>query len=741
MLFARYILPWYGGVPAVWTICMLCFQVILVAGYAYSHLIVRKLSARGQRWTHVCVVLAALTLVGALALAWGTPLLPGDRWKPDADDWPAVHIVSLVAVALGVPFFVTATTSSLVQAWFAYAFPGAATYRLYALSNLGSLLGLASYPAVVERLLPLRAQAWWWAIGFALLGVSIAGCALVVRRAGRERPEPVNDPLTAVSPPRVVDCVLWLALAACPSALLLATTNYMSQEIAVFPLLWMLPLALYLLSFVLVFESDRWYARGVWAGLLVLAVALSTLALDRGVWAHVLLQTGLPAAALFIACMVCHGELARLKPAPEHLTAFYLAVTVGGAVGGACVAVAAPAVFLGTWEYPLTLWAAAALAFVTFAFDASSPVRARPIETAAATLAAGVGVAIYTYREWLFPSGVEISDWWLFGAPAAGAALGFGIHFGLGRRVMSSAGGGTTVVALAAAALGLAATAAALYEISIAPTRYAVEQARSFYGIVHVVDELDHDALIPAYKLRHGRIAHGQQFRDDKRQEPTTYYGPDSGIGLAIQNHPHRAAGLRLGVVGLGVGTLAAYGLPGDRFRFYELNPDVVRLSGLNGSTFSYLRDSAASIEIVPGDARLALEAELARGLSHKFHVLALDAFSSDAVPIHLLTREAIEVYLKHLDPGGILAIHISNRYVELRPVIRGLADHFGLARKIVSSEKHGHWWACTWALLARDGSRLEIKPIADAADDLDTEKRSVLWTDDYSNLIRLLKL
>ena len=740
MLFARYILPWYGGVATVWTICMLCFQVILVAGYAYSHLLVHRLSPAAQRRVHLLVVAASLALVTALAAAWTVPLLPDSGWKPSADDVPALHIVALVAVALGVPFFVTATTSSLVQAWFAAAFPGASTYRLYALSNLGSLLGLVSYPALVERWLTVRAQAWTWTAGYVLLALAIAACAVIAaRRGGAVTPVP-GERLTVVPPPRVPVLVLWLLLAACPSALLLATTNYMSQEIAVVPLLWMLPLALYLVSFILCFESDRWYARGSWSAILMLAVVLGALALERGVWAHVLLQTGIPAFVLFAACMVCHGELARLKPSPQHLTTFYLTLTAGGAIGGAFIAVAAPILFRGTWEYALTLWLTAALALVTLARDPRSPLRTRVVETTVAMLAISAAIPIYCFRDWLFPPGTEVDDAWLFGAPAVGTAVALGANYVASRRgaVPVPAGTAGAAMAIASAVVGLVAVGFSLWEVSIAPVRNAVHHSRSFYGIVHVMYEADEDTKAPAYKLRHGRIVHGQQYDGDNRLEPTTYYGRESGVGLAIGHHPRRDTGLRIGVIGLGVGTLAAYGNAGDTVRFYELNPDVIDLSD---RIFTYVRDSFARVELVRGDARLALEAERSRGARQRFDVLAIDAFSSDAIPVHLLTREAIAVYLDHLDPGGILAIHISNRYVELKPVIRGLATHFGLAHTVISSEKHDVAWRCTWALLARDPTRLAVEAIASAAEPDDGDRRSVLWTDDYSNVLRLLKL
>jgi hypothetical protein len=537
--------------------------------------------------------------------------------------------------------------------------------------------------------------------------------------------------------------VLWLALAAAPSALLLATTNYVSQEIAVIPFLWIVPLSLYLASFVLTFESDRWYVRGVWATLLALGITLSAFVLERGVWAHVLLQIGVAAFTLFAACMVCHGELARTKPAAARLTSFYLALTLGGALGGAFVSLAAPVLFPGTWEYPLGLWMVAALALVTFHRDRGSPLHASPAWTLVVTAASTIGVAAYIFRH-VLPWTPEISDVWLFGTPAMVAIAGLTSrawgHRRWRRATAIVRGRRRAALTTVAVALGLGVVGIALAHVAWSPLANAVERSRSFYGIVHV-EAVDPDGDEYVLRLRHGRILHGVQYQaPDLRREPTSYYGRDSGIALGLEHHPRRAAGLRVGVVGLGVGTLAAYGSPRDTLRFYEINPEVVRLAGPAARTFTYVRDSAARIEIAVGDARLALETELARARPQRFDVLAIDAFSSDAVPAHLLTREAVRVYLAHLDPGGILAMHISNRYLELKPVLRGIAAHFGLAHVFVSSEDGERAWRSTWALLARDPARLAVAPIADAADAEPANAPAVLWTDDYSNLLARLK-
>jgi hypothetical protein len=737
LLIGKYILPWYGGVPMVWTACMLCFQVALLLGYAYAHVIVRRLPAPRQRLVHLIAVAGSVVLIALLAARWGVPLLPGSGWKPLPTDAPLWHIVQVLAVAVAAPFLVAATTSPLLQSWFGTAYPATSPYRLYALSNLGSLLALLTYPALFEVWLPLRAQAWFWTVSFLVFALGIVGCALATRAASLPRATHAD----AAPAPRARDWILWLALSACPSALLLATTNYVSQEIAVVPFLWIVPLSLYLASFVITFDSERWYVRGAWATLLALGVTLSAFVLGRGTQAHVLLQLAVAALALFAACVVCHGELARAKPAASHLTSFYLALTVGGALGGVLVSLVAPVVFPATWEHPLGLWLVAVLALVTFARDRRSPLHLAPGWTLAVTVPCALAVAAYVFRASL-PWTPEIPDAWLFGAPAAVAGAGLTSQAWLQRRRRPRADTAPPRrAALVTGAVGLAVIVVgiALGHVAWQSLGGAVEHVRSFYGIVHVEE---HDPVGgPIMRLRHGRIIHGTQYQtEDRAREPTAYYGRSSGIGLAIEHHPKRETGLRIGVVGLGAGTLAAYGQAGDVLRFYELNPDVIRLAGREGRTFTFVRESEADVEIVGGDARVALEAELARGAPQRFDVLAIDAFSSNAIPAHLLTREAVAVYLAHLDPGGILALHITNRHVDLEPVVRGLAEHFGLTHVFVAGIGGAITWKSDWALLSRDPARLEVPEIEEAASTEPSAAPVAVWTDDYSNLLSRLR-
>ena len=746
LLIGKYLLPWYGGVATVWTLCMLSFQLLLLAGYAYSHLLVRQLPQRAQRALHIAVAIAALIVVGVSAIGWSAPLLPDASFKPDAAESPAWHVIRVLAIAVGVPFFVVATTSPLLQAWFGAAYPGLSPYRFYALSNLGSLLGLLTYPTLVETSLPLPAQAWLWTVGFVLFVIGLATCA--VGTAERPDDAPVSAPRTRAASPHAPSHpvqLLWIALAACPSLLLLATTNYMSQEVAAFPFLWTLPLALYLVSFIVCFDREQWYARGPWAILLVLGVTLSAFVLERGVWVRGLLQIGVPLLALFAASMVCHGELARLKPPTAHLTSFYLAITVGGGAGGAIVALVAPQVFAGIWEFPLGIWLAATLAVVALRRDPDSPLHTHVAWTVV-TAIAGVAVSVYVFRESLPVPLPPISDRWLFGVPIVIAIGGLALHARSGRRPRSASvrrplGGWRARVMTGVVAAALAVLGIALAHLAWEQRRYALAHSRTFYGMVAVewTGDTDDDRAV---RLRHGRITHGVQYgAEEKRLEPTSYYGRESGIGLAIELHPRRAEGLRIGVVGLGVGTLAAYGQSHDTIRFYEINPDVIRLAGHDSGWFTYVRESEATVEIALGDARLVLEAELARGAPQRFDVLAIDAFSSDSIPVHLLTREAVATYLAHLRPDGVLAFHISNRYLELKPVVRGLAAHLGLTYAFVSTDESELTWRTSWALLARDPSAVASATLAPVTDTEPENPTAVLWTDDYSDIIRLLKL
>jgi SAM-dependent methyltransferase len=696
LVIAKYILPWFGGTPAVWTTCMLFFQVLLLAGYAYAHLVVTRLKPRLQGYVHAVVVAASVAMLAEQLSLWQTPILPGPGWKPTSGDFPILHILTVLTVGVGLPFFVLSTSSSLLQAWCSRAMPGRPVYRLYALSNAGSLLALVTYPFVVEPQLPLRWQAAGWAGLYTMYAALCVWLALRATKAGTLEPTlpnagsqvpnlpsgqagPAVDS-SYVEPTRLVR-TLWFLLPAAGSVLLLATTNAMCEDIAVVPLLWVLPLALYLLSFIICFDRPAWYHRAAFTTAAVVAVGL-LVAVIAGAFKNLNLAGPIAAFALvlFACCMICHGETARLKPPTRHLTAFYLTVAAGGAAGGLFVGVVAPNLFSRLWEFYIGLFLTGLGLGLAMLRDRSS--------------------CLYGRRRW----------YWRY----------------------------TTVLVIVALAIG----PLGLVAHGMSGTLRLV---RNFYGILRVTDYNPHNKEVKATTLYHGRILHGLQYRDPAlRNKPTEYYAVDSGVGLAILNHPARALGpdgrghMRVGIVGLGAGTLAAYGRPGDVYRFYDINPAVVTFSYGPRRVFTFIEDSPATVDVVMGDARLSLEHQEPQD----FDVLALDAFSGDAVPVHLLTLEAFEGYLRHLRPGGVLAVHVSNLYLDLGRVVQTAAERLGLASGLVERPSHSEQdWGSGWVLVTRDELFFEIPAIQEAA--VRPEPGTALarpWTDDYSNLLEVLR-
>ncbi len=665
-LMGKLILPWYGGGPAVWTTCMLFFQVLLLAGYGYAHWVAVRLRPRSQAVVHGVLLVAAAAVL---------PILPGARWKPGSLADPTWHILALLAASVGLPYLVLSATAPLVQAWFSRTCPGRSPYRLYALSNAGALLALLSFPFVMEPLVGARRQAIGWSLAFVAYAALMGWCVLRTwRLPAAAGPGGQDGDVGEGDAPSLLRRVFWVALPACGSVLLLAITNQLCADVAVVPFLWVLPLALYLLTFVLAFHSARCYPRVLLGFWLPLVLAWMLWLMYKDVDASLGWQVVGYSVGLFVCCMVCHGELVRLKPSPRHLTSFYLLVAAGGALGGVLVTLVAPRVFPAYFELHVGLLACGALALGAWWYNAGERTR---------------------WRGW--------------------------------RR--------------AALALGSVAMLAGLTVALALDRRRTLKDCesihRNFYGVLRVENYLTEDPDAAYTALVHGRISHGNQFQSDEgRWLPTSYYGEQSGVGLAL-GQLVRAEGRRIGVVGLGVGTLAVYGREGDAVRFYEINPEVKRLAT---SRFTYLGDSAAAWHIEMGDARLSLERELARGEPQQFDLLALDAFSSDAIPVHLLTREAFATYLRHLRPKGVLAVHTSNRYLDLVPVLLAHADHFGLATAVIDSDEDDMMLidAAVWVLLSRDAELFESGDIGAAAEATVSERRCH-WTDDFSNLLEVL--
>jgi hypothetical protein len=674
-LIGKYILPWFGGTPGVWTTCMLVFQVLLFGGYLYAHLTSRWLSGRMQAGLHVALLAGACLML---------PIIPGKSLEPTGSQEPIIAIVLLLALTVGLPFFALSATGPLLQSWHSRTHPGRPPYRLYALSNVASLLALISFPAVFEWLFATSLLARIWSLCFGGFAVLCAICAW--RMAGHRGPEPAELLPKAVkhdsSPPSAGTRMLWFALAMVPSTLLLATTNQVCMDIASVPFLWVLPLTLYLLSFILCFESERWYSRRYLMPATAVALGCIYPVLSWGntlpLWVQVLAFF----SALFLSAMVCHGELYARRPHPQHLTAYYLLIAAGGAAGGIFVGVVAPLVFGGYYELHLGLFACSILMLVV----------------------------LYTDPKGRFGRGRSSWAWVCFvgGAGALGALL------------LDNAQdtGGYQIASEGASNAGA--------------KNYVLTRERTFYGILRVAssETTYKDQIQPIDLLINGRTTHGFEYTDPALSSiPTAYYDHLSGIGkLLSQGDGDKPR--RVGIVGLGIGTLAAYARPGDMYRFYEINEHVEPIAR---RYFHFLEQCRGKVEVIPGDGRLSLERESPQN----FDLLILDAFSSDAVPIHLLTREAFAVYLRHLAPNGVLAFHVSNWHFDLRSVVEGAAEAHHLTGVTIRSGVTNYGsTGSEWELLARSAEPLAAPPIQQAA--TPPSGRRVLWTDDHASLFRV---
>jgi SAM-dependent methyltransferase len=640
---------------------MLFFQIALLLGYSYAHWVTSSLTPRRQMIVH-----AALLCVSLFCL----PIIPSSWWKPSGMEDPLLRIIGLLGATIGLPYFLLSSTSPLLQAWMARAGTGAIPYRFFALSNLGSMLALLSYPIMVEPTLTNKEQAWSWSAGYALFAVL---CAFTAFRASAFAPAAravVQDDALPAEAPTMRRYLLWISLAASASALLLSVTTHITENVASIPFLWILPLALYLLTFILCFEGSIWYQRIIFLPLFAVAIGALAWGIGHGYGAYDFRwQIAIYATCLFVCCMVCHGELARTKPDARHLTGFYLMISVGGAVGGLFVAFLAPHIFNAFYEFPIAV--------------------------AGATLAV---LAVYFRDEPILDSLKSPRQWvWL---------ASFFLIVYLGRY---------------------------LYEGVRDEADNPVYLGRNFYGALRVNDSKPTVDQAGIRALTHGTINHGDQFLDPvRRREPTTYYGHDTGIGRAIDDL--QATGpLKVGVVGLGTGTIAAYSRPFDTYVYYEINPMVLYIAH---KYFYYLDDSKAKLSVELGDARLTLERQQPQG----FDVLAVDAFSSDSIPVHLLTNEAFALYWRHMKPSGILAIHISNRYLDLGPVVEQEAKALGKPAILISSDddEQADTSTADWVLVTTNQTALDH--LTHFSSKIEKKPKLRMWTDDYSNLWEILK-
>jgi SAM-dependent methyltransferase len=672
-IIAKQIVPWFGGSASVWSACLTFFQLVLLAGYAYSDL-VQRLQPKAQTSLH-----ATLLVVSLISL----PILAADSWKPMGDEAPLLRILGLLAVTIGLPYFMLSTTGPLIQSWWAREQhdPQMAqrAYRLFALSNAGSLLGLVSYPFIIEPYVSTQHQAWVWSTAYAVFTVLVILVGLrAMRRPMASAPSGGVQTGTEESTHRISlqDHFFWFCMAGLATLLLLAISSHITQNVASIPFLWILPLSLYLLTFVLAFEGRGgrgWYRRETFMlpALAVSAIMAWGLVADDGIMR---IQEAIPLylGGLFLVCFFCHGELAQAKPPARKLTRFYFMVALGGACGGLTVSLLAPHLAPFYWELPAGLLAVALMALWV----------------------------VLRQAETLLPTRVLF----VVGAVASMTATVYYTHDHIDSLFHNN-------------------------EVA----------SRNFYGTLRVNEARYEGQDHATRRLVHGVILHGLQSSDPAlRRMATTYYGPESGAGLAInwyaQNRPN---GSRVGVVGLGVGTLAVYGRAQDHYRFYEINDAVIDLAQ---DQFTYLSDSPAEKSFSLGDARLQLEREPPQA----FDVLVIDAFSSDAIPVHLITQEAMAVYLRHLKPDGAIVFHVTNRYLRLPPVVQQLAHGAGLMAMLLShqpDDTSGRLLASTdYVLVTRNKALMADPEIQDAEYIIEPITGLRLWTDDFNNLLQVLK-
>ena len=654
-IMAKQILPWFGGSASVWNTCVFFFQLLLLLGYVYAHGLVRFASPKAQALIHIAML--ALCLLSL-------PVIASGYWKSGETD-PALRILLMLAATVGLPYFLLSSTSPLLQAW--YARTMAAPYKLFAISNAASLGGLLAYPFLIEPVLNLAQQAWLWSVGFVLFACFCAYVAVLsalAARRGGERQSP-HEPVGAAPTARLR--LYWIALSALGSLALISVTAFVAQNIASMPLIWVAPLAFYLITFILAFGGRDYSGWGI--ALPALALSVAMIATYRTIDFIQEFQFSLPLfmAGLFFVCMFCHGQLAATKPHPSRLTEFYILISLGGALGSLAGSMIAPLVLNGDFEMPITLALVAAL---------------------------------IAWR-----------------ARSAASAMRYGVAI-----VAAIAGGG------------------AIWQIA---DQYASARilTRNFYSSLRILDVGAGDARMRV--MEHGGVSHGSQYLDPKRRgEALAYYSPSSGVALAIARQRELANGRPLtgGFIGLGAGALAAYGEKGDVFRFYEINPQVIDLARRE---FTYLADSKAQVPVALGDARLVLENEK----PHAFDLIVVDAFSGDAIPLHLLTREAVAIYRKHLRPDGVLLFHISNRFVDLRPALARLALDENLQARLVSDSPEGSedenspLMDSDWVLMAPHENWFAEPKLDEESEPLGEPMRGRAWTDDFHNILSAIRL
>ena len=685
-IISKIILPWFGGSPMVWSTCLLFFQSLLLVGYAYTHILIKQ-TVPIQVACHLCLLIFTLAFL---------PIIPENQWRPTDVSIPTFYILKLLTVHVGLPYILLSSTAPLVQAWYSQVYDNRSPYRLYAVSNVSSMVALLSYPFIIEPAIDTSTQGMYWSLAF--FGFTcIVGCLCYQRliiynsspqkKKSEQRPE-IKGNVTGQGlsdNPKVLQYAAWLLLPALASTMLMAITNHISQDIAAIPFLWVLPLSLYLLSFIICFDSSRWYNRTVFSCLTSISLLLISLFHIKKINFFDLVQikikltelsyniafeASLYFSTLFFICMLCHGELINLKPPAKYLTSFYLSISTGGAIGGVFVALICPIVFTSYVEINIGLTLAYALSLYILILQATR------VKTKHKKLAYFITVFFFTISAFIIYQG----------------------QFN-----------------------------------NVRPK--PIYETRNFYGGLRVVE---FDRRLPSRHrkvLLHGRIKHGLQLlQPEKQQTPTTYFTADSGLGVAMKYYDYQGP-QHVGIMGLGAGTVATYGQKGDRYRFYELDPDVLNIAT---HYFSFLKKSKADVNVVLGDARLSMESESPQN----FDIIVMDAFTGDAPPVHLLTVEAFDVYLKHLKPNGILALNISNRHIDMGPLIAKIGNLNNMKGvEIVNSGTNNIYESSsTWVLLTRDRQFINHPAVIKAGKKGRTVFKDIrVWTDQYSNLFELL--
>jgi spermidine synthase len=704
-LFAKMTLPVLGGTSAVWTTCMLFYQAMLLAGYAYANAVTRRVPFRAQ-----AILCAGLALAPLLILPFSLPV----GRVPPVEHNPIPWLLMILTFVVGLPFFVLSIVAPTLQKWFAGIGHPLSNdpYFLYAASNLGSMLGLLSYPIFIEPHFRLAEQSRLWAYGYAMLVLLIIACAAALWRAPRPQ-TPAGSAATrgdkATSAPPFRERLCWLALAFVPSSLMLGVTTVLTTEIPPIPMFWVLPLAIYLLSFILVFAKKPLISHQQMAGvmpLLILAVAIPVLL--KADW-PLFLEIAVNLMTLFVVAVACHGELARRRPSPEHLTGFYLWLALGGVLGGLFNAILAPLLFSTVLEFPLALFFAALLRQIIL------PAAKRPrFNWLDVALPVAIGALAIVLMRLLGKFGIE---------PGVAFHL---IAFGPSVLLCLSTAKRPIRFALAFAALVMAGT------FYTGVYRTVLHTERSFYGIYRIANDETGQYRI----LFDGQTLHGMQsLVPDRSREPLSYYTRSGPIGQVFATFAGSEIRNSVAIVGLGGGSLACYATPGEQFTFYEIDPVVERIAR-DPRYFTFLQDCAPTARIILGDARISLKNNFGRS----YGIFILDAFGADAIPIHLLTREAVQLYLSKLADHGILAFHISNRYLDLQKVLGNIARDAGLVALVEydTSDIQAGKLPSRWVVMARTKDDLGTLIGDPRWIPLKDDPQTRVWTDDYSSILTI---